>query len=534
MTPEGYPWQLGLDDTAQHATVGIETPKSSLDEASPPPMTVKDRDDDFASDHDDLLQLIAQMTNRIAGEEREPFSLEDLDRILSSAPSTVVREYERLTDVCAQALLNLELSRDLAVYAVPKRDRVEGSAPPDFAAGNQWVDRTHFVRVHSLWNDANEAGYETQHPLVPLIKAGLAQPERVSANRRTTGIFPKPFEGVRAALPMLTLDGEDPRLPDWEVAQPSLAQYLPEFGHPESPIVPTAYAFMYEGAGGAINARGRGAPAPLRLFVEMLLSLPLEYRKGGRVYTPDLTLRDVRDWLYPATKERGSRYRKKRDLPLIRRALRTMNNTIARLPNGGEWIPVVYRGMYGDELDSKVEVEVRLPEGSGRGALIDRARLRRLGLVSAPAYQAGLGLAFYWDRFATHKGRRIQPTIPRMARDSDGLLVGRDGQVLLDRRGAPITKYTDRRAVPLNDFGERTTIEHAARERNPSIIKRLPELSDDDLLLLFHPTDATKVEGAARRMRLLRIRNKTLPRLDGEAWIVDGDRILPPDGYGIL
>ena len=97
-----------------------------------------------------------------------------------------------------------------------------------------------------------------------------------------------------------------------------------------------------------------------------------------------------------------------------------------------------------------LRLDVSLPPGSDKGPRILRRVLRRLGARSYPQWRAWLALAYLWDRSAVN-GHWVRATRPRLAMDSGGRLVDAKGAVILDKRGAPAAKWTDRRAVLLID-----------------------------------------------------------------------------------
>ena len=109
-------------------------------------------------------------------------------------------------------------------------------------------------------------------------------------------------------------------------------------------------------------------------------------------------------------------------------------------------------------------------------------------------------------------------------RDEQEQIVGVDGQPLRDRRGRPIDRYTDPRAV-------RT----GRRERNPAV-DRYPVLGPRDVVRLVYP------QGVANDRRNRARARETLERLANDKVILletartrsreQGLRILPPHGWG--
>ena len=114
----------------------------------------------------------------------------------------------------------------------------------------------------------------------------------------------------------------------------------------------------------------------------------------------------------------------------------------------------------------------------------------RLGARSYPQWRAWLALAYLWDRSAVN-GHWVRATRPRLARDSGGRLVDATGAVMLDKRGAPVTKWKDRRTVLLDTDGRPVpTAGEAAREHNPDA-RLHPWLTEADIVATCnHPGEA--------------------------------------------
>ena len=154
-----------------------------------------------------------------------------------------------------------------------------------------------------------------------------------------------------------------------------------------------------------------------------------------------------------------------------------------------------------------LRLDVSLPPGSDKGPRILRRVLRRLGARSYPQWLAWLALAYLWDRSAVN-GHWVRATRPRLARDSAGRLVDTDGAVILHtrgkQRGAPVTKWTDRRAVLLDAEGRPVPAAgEAARERNPDASLH-PWLTAADIVALGYPPERG-LSASALSMRKARV-----------------------------
>ena len=229
-------------------------------------------------------------------------------------------------------------------------------------------------------------------------------------------------------------------------------------------------------------ARGRGAPPGLRAFLELLMSVPRDLRMGGRLLR--IKRRELFAWLWPQTQYQQTRHWK----PLLA-ALSEVNNMGIPWP-GGYWLPVrVWNVPHAADPDGAFVFEVRLPEGSERGPLVDRPRLRLTGVKLAPTYRAMLNLAYLWDKYGTHQGERILPTRPAVLRDTTtGALVDPNGKIITRRGDIPVKAWNDPRAIQTGKY-----------EPNPAR-DRYPALTGDDLVRLCFP------EGEQHRMHRTRAR----------------------------
>ena len=106
--------------------------------------------------------------------------------------------------------------------------------------------------------------------------------------------------------------------------------------------------------------------------------------------------------------------------------------------------------------------------------------------------------------------------------------------MILDRRGAPVTKWKDKRAVLLDAEGRPVpTAGEAARERNPEASLH-PWLTAADIMALGYPPERG-LSASALSMRKARVL-EDLAAFEAEGLIVfeahpDGRRwrVLPPD-----
>ena len=344
--------------------------------------------------------------------------------------------------------------------------------------------------LHKAWEEMRQHKPTLKHPLAPLIEARLKLPRRVEPVRKPTGIAPR-FASIRDRRQTIVSE----QLPDLPGPQGTLTAYLPGLEPRPNRMIAAPELHLFDYAGGTSMKKGRAAPISLRLFFELLMSVPLEARDFD--CRLDVSLRDLRDWLYPSVEradgESRSSYKPSKHLPLIHRGIHEVHNLYVEvIPKGTKapeaWHPIVARSRPLRNLESQARFLIDLPPGSTRGALIDRHVARVLGLKSALHYRAYISLAYFWDYYGhTENGKReIQSTRPLVARNSHGLIVDRQGMPMLDRTGKPVERW--KQGIPLDVNGKPTIWKHAAREINPEALRRYPVLTDNDLVDLCYTT----------------------------------------------
>ena len=391
-------------------------------------------------------------------------------------------------------------------------------------------------QFHSEWEAQLEREPGLKHPLAPLVEEWFKRPTPIQLSDRRAGILPKQMEGCRA-LGYLT------GLPPVESAlgpQDHQLALLPPFPSDRKTVIPTVVFSTWIVSGGTMRTRGIGAPLPMRIFFEAITEMPPEARKNGKRWRLEMTLRDLRDRLFPRKRGQRHDFDPKSDIEGVRAALREVDQMRVPVRYGehdewADWRPVSVTLLPRPHLNSIIIFDLEVPPGSGGGALIDRLPMRWYGLKSGPKYSASIGLAYYWDKYGTHRYgiRPIQATRPLVWRNDQGQALGSDGTILLNAQGQPLgTTYSDDRLVFLNEAGLATqgaSLEDrrraAARERNPAV-ELYPLLHDYDLLTLFYP-DSTEATGNLRRKRLQRSREA----LGGMA--ADGYCVVE-DAYGPL
>ena len=265
---------------------------------------------------------------------------------------------------------------------------------------------------------------------------------------------------------------------------------------------------------------------------ETLIDVPAVARNGG-IARLEYPLRGDGNATLEAMLYPEGRLNLSRDWGRFIKALEVVDRFSVPADGGmSAWLPIRVRSVP-VRTGGVLRLDVSLPPGSDKGPRILRRVLRRLGARSYPQWRAWLALAYLWDRSAVN-GHWVRATRPRLARNSGGRLVDRTGTVILDRRGAPVTKWKDKRAVLLDAEGRPVPVAgEAARERNPEASLH-PWLTAADIMALGYPPERG-LSASALRMRKQRVL-KDLAEFEAEGLIVleahpDGRlwRVLPPD-----
>lgn len=407
---------------------------------------------------------------------------------------------------------------------------------------------------HYLWEAIPQAERKKaglKHPFTPLIRSLLNPPK--SGNTRKTGI-------LSAALTRNPLK-DTPTATLFDVKafrkqgvsfnpSPEDQAHLPDF-EPANPtqLAPVLPLIMYDEAR-AGKSPGRGSPTTpweLRTWIELILTTPA----AERYSSDEICVRygDFVEWLMP-----NGRYCQ-RYFPAINKALDKVHNL--RLPweiggVGGLWsvILVISKPRTWNAYNDLLIFKTSLPPGvSGYGPLIYRPALREMGQESVLQYRSYLSLSWMWDHYGANKGRYIQSTRVRLARDKNNNLVDAEGAIILDKNGNPARTWMIRRKrnnrtiwdprpgiVPLDAGGKPVpSLNDAARERNPAA-DQYPILTPQQLVALGYMDEQKQLAPNTLRKRQARslealkaIESKGLCTLE---FIDDGVRILPPLGWG--
>ena len=334
------------------------------------------------------------------------------------------------------------------------------------------------ISIGDLWDEYRssvDAGTNVRWPLAPLVNAWQQRPRPVEPNRRLT-------DRVIPARLAMADTSNNPRLLFSPAAH---AEYgpdgkqlvMPGFANVDTPSPALPLALYDLGAGPTISP-GRGAPLALRMFVEAVLSVPMQERERGQPVAMSVSLREFLKWLYPTRTPSPAEY-----WPRLMAAVEALDSWDARVPlydpqtKRNELRRVVSVGGIPrgpGALDESVRIIVDLPPGSGNGPQVSD-NLRLWGVKSAPAYRLLINLAYQW-----HK-----PGVTKI----------------------PLGKGKARHWVQVND---------------PD---RYPYIKDDDLVALAFPSSTVQ----NRRVLLQRTRSVVTQLSEsGELRIMNG-KIMPPE-----
>ena len=275
--------------------------------------------------------------------------------------------------------------------------------------------------AHLLWEEAVENQPQLKHPLAPLIAAWQSGPLEVQAVRDVTGglrgdtIAPRIAmrEGTNLKTDRLYLSPAHIAI-DGEGQQAVLPGFKDANTTNRIPALPVNLYDLGVTAGEARGGRG-AAPIPARMLVKMAAAPSAFVRHGERFVTYQVTLRDLRDALYPPQRLDGRRRRVppvSEMWPRVRAAIRVINHD-AQIPildpsTGYGHLHQLLRisENFGRiDLNMPIHVVLDIPPDVAGGVQLP-VRLDQWGAESAPAYRVLLGLSFLWHE----PGRTHAPT----------------------------------------------------------------------------------------------------------------------------
>ena len=331
------------------------------------------------------------------------------------------------------------------------------------------------VRDIAYWWITLDPDQQPEFPLTLLVQAWHSRPRPAMLSTRTTGRI------IPAELGMATQ--ADRRAGN----QFSHAAHVGEgqivlLGFQTDRTAPALPLQLYDLGLGAVHAeKSTGAPLALRIFVESILAVSRQDRRGEGPVVISMTLRDLLNRLYP-----GPRRPKPREYwSRLMKASETLDSTEARIPwydpdigRGGlrRVVSLVDIPRGPGALDDLVSIVVDLPPGSENGPQVSD-NLGLWGLRHRREHRTLLNLPYWWHI----PGQTVHP----VGRRADGK--GR----------------------------------HWQRATDPD---RYPTMSDDELVDIVFPTS-----GRARVSNLVGEARQVLKNLEraGELRIIE-DKVLPP------
>ena len=274
--------------------------------------------------------------------------------------------------------------------------------------------------AHLTWEEVEKTEPEVKHPLAPLIHAWHSGPVEVLPVRDADGhlrgdtILPRITmrdSGAQADRLYLTPAHIGVNTDGTQIAFPGFGE-----GNRSSriPVLPVNLYDLGVQAGASRGGSG-GAPVPARMLVKLAAAPSAFVRHGERFVTYAITLRDLRDALYPPTFLDGrprQQYSVKRIWPRIHNAIRVINHD-ARIPildpktGYGHFHHLlrINENFGRIDLDMPIGVVLDIPPNVEGGVKLPE-RLDQWGAESAPAYRALIGLSFLWHE----PGRTHAPT----------------------------------------------------------------------------------------------------------------------------
>ena len=354
---------------------------------------------------------------------------------------------------------------------LPKTDE-GGVLDAGTVIGVKWLVGAMAARWESL-----DPAQRPQFPLAPLVRAWHRRPRPAMLSTRTTDrIFP-------AKLAMA---------PQADRRVGRVFSHAAHVGEREGELVipgfqteraaPALPLQLYDLGLGAVHAeKSTGAPLALRIFVESILAVSQQDRRGDGPVVISMTLRNLLNRLYP-----GPRTPKPREYwPRLMKASETLDSTEARIPwydpdigRGGlrRVVSLVDIPRGPGALDDLVSIVVDLPPGSQNGPQVSD-NLGLWGLRHRREYRTLLNLPYWWHI----PGQTVRP----VGRRADG-------------KG----RHWQQAAAP----------------------DRYPAMSDDELVDIVFPTS-----GRARVSNLVGEARQVLKNLEraGELRIIE-DKVLPP------
>ena len=318
-------------------------------------------------------------------------------------------------------------------------------------------------------------GYDMKHPLADIIKAWQQRLFEVHSTadydskrpaaimRFPRGNFDLELFSDNDAGSMLRRFADDSVLPDLQMVLPRI--------HRKSVIRDPNKVFLAH-VGGVNKTTRPGAVSPeLRIFVEAIMQIP----PGQRLATIRIKLNDLIERLYPEG------FHWTNQSPKLLAAIHNIDRlTVPFLNSNGNiqrgYAPVKLNTMDFQRRNDDVIFTVTLPQDVTGGPMVEKEKVRLIGLYSDPKWHAYLALCDLFHRYGVYPRKKSKyyiwiPTKPVERRNNEGHLLNVDGQVIHDARGNPVTDAYSKEGLSQLD-----------REDNQKAIDKYPVVPFDDML----------------------------------------------------
>ena len=262
--------------------------------------------------------------------------------------------------------------------------------------------------IHEIWLQIPEES-RPGHPLGPIVGAWLSHSLMRQPNRRSDPILPviQPVRLKTSVEVRTSIERETAQLMLGLVPDGTDERNMPLFPrHAELPdqTWQVPLLALADASGTPSRSYGRGAALDLRLVIETTLSVEPDDRELKAILLP-FTVGELRKALFP------NGWKKARDWPRVREALQRASARTIPIDGRHAWYPLAVRQLPsepGVRLSDQIIIEVALPPGSKTGPVINRQKLRRLGVQSGPRYRTYIAIhSLAWQ---PGKTRIVNPT----------------------------------------------------------------------------------------------------------------------------
>ena len=310
-----------------------------------------------------------------------------------------------------------------------------------------------FVEIHNAW----EKTHGIKHPLYPLIE-DIKNNFYISKEIKQIAILPRSLIGCRvieaADIKSALNKNEEEMFPQNEVTKTPVPDLPLIITNPDKIVIPK-----------------RAAPIPLRLVWGLTSLVRPEDRNTRAVMRT--TLDELGKLLYkPGTKFSSGRNNIKENL---RRNLIYLG--LIHYQYGNSIFVPFSVSEYPSSFDSKnnnvfINVNLTFSKDSDHGPYVNRDKLLHYGLTSNAQWKTYIKLNYMWDTAKMlNNGCRVYSTRKKVLRDKNGYIVDSNGNQIKNY-GTPTKNWNHKKAIIIGV------------ERNENAIKRVPLLTDDDLIYL--------------------------------------------------